>query len=288
MLMVKAPAKINLTLEVLVRREDGYHQICSVIQAISLSDELYFQSAEGIEFSSSSAEWVAEKSLVNRATGLLKIATGCSRGALIEVNKRIPLVSGLGGDSSDAAAVLRGLNRLWELNLSRDELLELARQIGSDVAFFLYGGTALVEGRGEVVTPLPPLPHRWVVLVVPPVSRMPDKTKQLYQSLSPGHYTDGRTTRRMVDAIEKGEAVTPAMLYNTFENVALTRFEGLDSIWERVAAAGAGDIRLAGSGPALFILFEDKSRTEELDNRLQQQGLESYLAETVNAVSEIA
>ncbi|UCH42367.1 MAG: 4-(cytidine 5'-diphospho)-2-C-methyl-D-erythritol kinase, partial [Dehalococcoidales bacterium] len=166
MLTVRAPAKINLTLEVLARREDGYHQICSVIQAISLGDELYFQSAEGIEFSSSSAEWLAEKSLVSRATGLLQSATGCSRGALIEVNKRIPLVSGLGGDSSDAAAVLRGLNRLWELNLSPDKLLGRARQIGSDVAFFLYVGTALVEGRGEGVTPLPPLPHRWVVLVV--------------------------------------------------------------------------------------------------------------------------
>jgi len=158
MLTVRAPAKINLTLEVLGRYQDGYHQICGVIQAISLGDELCFQSAEGIEFSSNSAEWVAERSLVHRAAGLIQSVTECSKGALVEVNKRIPLVSGLGGDSSDAAAVLRGLNWLWELNLSRDELLGLARQIGSDVAFFLHGGTALLEGKGELVTPLPPLP----------------------------------------------------------------------------------------------------------------------------------
>ena len=124
MLTVRAPAKVNLTLEVLARRQDGYHQICSVIQAISLGDDLYFQLAEDIEFNASLPDWVAEKSLVRRAAGLLQGATGYSKGARIEVNKRIPLVAGLGGDSSDAAAVLHGLNQLWELYLSPDKLLE--------------------------------------------------------------------------------------------------------------------------------------------------------------------
>ena len=288
MLTVIAPAKINLTLEVLARRQDGYHQICSVIQAISLGDGLHFQLAEDIEFSASLPDWVAEKSLVRQATGLLQSATGCSKGALIEVNKRIPLVSGLGGDSSNAAAVLHGLNQLWELYLSPDDLLGLARQIGSDVAFFLHGGTALVEGKGEVITPLPPLPRRWVVLVIPPVTRMPDKTKQLYQSLNPGHYTDGRATRKMVDALETDQPLTPSLLFNTFENVAFTKFDGLNLTWERVTRAGAGNIHLAGSGPAIFTLLEDRNQAEELYIRLRQQGLESHLAETIDAANEIA
>ncbi len=155
MLTVLAPAKLNLTLEVLAKRQDGFHEIRSVIQAINLCDSFSFQSGDNIEFKCDLPDWIAEESLVSRAAGLLREATGCSKGATIEVSKRIPLLSGLGGDSSGAAAVLRGLNQFWGLGLSHEELLKMAWQLGSDVAFFLYGGTALVEGRGEIVTPLP-------------------------------------------------------------------------------------------------------------------------------------
>ncbi|GAI41543.1 unnamed protein product, partial [marine sediment metagenome] len=173
MLTVKAPAKVNLTLEVLGKRPDGYHEIRSVIQTINLCDSLRFRLNDKLQFGSDNPDFVVEESLVSRAAALLRQTTGCSKGARIEIGKRIPLASGLGGDSSDAAAILRGLNKLWRLGLSSAELLELAPRLGSDVAFFLYGGMALVEGRGERVTPLPPLPHRWVVLLMPPVPGMP-------------------------------------------------------------------------------------------------------------------
>ena len=281
MLTVLAPAKLNLTLEVLAKRPDGFHEIRSVIQTINLCDSLRFQLSQGIEFKSDMPDWIPQDSLVSKATSLLQEATGCGKGATIEVSKRIPLVSGLGGDSSDAAATLQGLNKLWELGLSRDELLELAVQLGSDVAFFVYGGTALVEGRGEIVIPLPPLPHMWVVLMVPPVPRLTGKTGRLYASLKSSHYTDGQITERLVEALKAGREFTPSILFNTFDNVAFDSFSGLREYWQKVVKAGAQEVHLAGSGPALFTLIEDKTQAEDLYIRLQQQGLECYLTDTL-------
>jgi len=287
MLTLLAPAKINLTLEVLGKRQDGFHEIRSVIQTISLCDSLCFQSSVNIEFKSDSPDWVAEESLISKATSLLQQVTGCSKGATIEVSKRIPLLSGLGGDSSDAAATLSGLNQLWGLDLSLQELLELAWQLGSDVAFFLYGGTALIEGRGEIVTPLPPLPHRWAVLAIPSVSRLSGKTKQLYDSLGNNHYTDGQITRRLVKALEEGREFTPSLLFNTFENVAFTRFSGLGVSRSHMVKMGATDVHLAGSGPALYTLVKDRTQAEELCGLLRTQRLEPYLVETLAGVEKV-
>ena len=287
MLTVLAPAKLNLTLEVLGNRPDGYHEVRSVIQTINLCDSLNFKTSQNISFRSSMPDWASEKSLVSRAVSLLQETTGCSEGVSIEVIKRIPLMSGLGGDSSDAAATLRGLNKLWNLGLTREKLLDLAAQLGSDIAFFLYGGTALAEGRGEVVIPLPPLPRRWVVLVVPDVPRLPGKTKQLYASLNPSHYTDGQVTAKLVSALREGGEFTPSLLFNTFENVAFTYFSGLNTYQEQLVKAGADNIHLAGSGPTLFSMVDDRTRAEEMLGYLEGQGVEAYLADTLSAVDQI-
>ena len=284
MITISAPAKINLTLEVLGKRADGYHEIRSVIQAISLCDNLTFEPANSLEFKSDSAGWAAQKSLVSKAAMLLQPTGSHSHGATIGVKKRIPLLSGLGGDSSDAAATLRGLNKLWKLGLSREDLLPLARQLGSDVVFFLYGGTALVEGRGEIVASLLPLPHRWVVVAIPPVPRQPGKTRQLYESLKPIHYTDGRTTEKLVAEIQAGKKFSSSLLFNTFENVAFTEFSGLDVSRRYITKMGAANVHLAGSGPALFTMMEDKAQAEDLCSRLKGQRLEPYLTETLPAL----
>ena len=278
MLTVLAPAKINLTLEVLGKRPDGYHEIRSIMQAINLFDSLKFQLNDDISFHSDIPGWIPEKSLVYMAARLLKETTGCSKGADIEVEKRIPLVSGLGGDSSDASATLRGLNELWELNLPPQKILELAAQLGSDVSFFLYGGTALVVGRGEVVTPLSPLSPMWVVLVVPDVPRLPDKTKQLYASFKTAHYTDGRIMQKVAEDIKKGKE--PSILINSFENVAFTKYSGLKVYRDHFLKMGAENVYLAGSGPALFTLLKDKTKAENLYERCKNQGMEVYLVGT--------
>lgn len=165
MLKLKAPAKVNLTLEVLGRRPDGYHEIGSIIQAIGLYDVLTMEPAQGLEVE---PEMIAgEENMVMKAARLLKDATGTLQGARLRLTKSIPVRMGLGGGSSDAAATLTGLNRLWGLGLSRERLLPLALALGSDVPFFVHGSTALVEGRGETVTPLPSPPLKKVVLLCP-------------------------------------------------------------------------------------------------------------------------
>jgi 4-diphosphocytidyl-2-C-methyl-D-erythritol kinase len=286
MLTVKAPAKINLTLEVLSQRPDGFHQIRSLIQAIDLCDSLSFSLSDGIEFSSDNPDFVPEESLTSKAAALLRQTTGCSKGATIEVSKRIPFSSGLGGDSSDAAATLHGLNKLWQLGLSPEELFKLAPRLGSDVAFFVYGGTALVEGRGERVTSLPSLPPRWVALIVPPLPVVKEKTRQLYARLKPSHYSDGQITQRLLKVLKEGGEFKPSMLFNTFENVAFDFSPKLKVYKEHFIKLGAQNVHLAGSGPTLFAMFEDKAQAEELYQRCKDQGLESYLAETLASMKK--
>jgi len=286
MLTVKAPAKINLTLEVLGERPDGFHNIRSVIQAIDLCDSLGFSLSDKIEVSSDNPDFIAGKSLVARTADLLQQVKGCSQGARIEVEKRIPLSSGLGGDSSAAAAGLLGLNELWPPELKPAKLLELATRLGSDVAFFLYGGTALAEGRGEKIAPLPSLPHRWVVLLVPPLPDVEGKTKQLYDRLKPSHYSDGEVTDSMVVELTRG-AVSPSLLFNTFENVAYNFFPKLKVYKEHFLKVGAPHVHLAGSGPTLFAMMEDKAKAEDLYQRCKDQGLECYLTATLSSLDRL-
>jgi len=280
-LTVRAPAKLNLTLEVLRKRPDGYHEVRSVLQAISLCDLLHFEESDGIRITSDLKGWSAGESLVSRAVALLREATGCSEGANIKIEKRVPLLSGLGGDSSDAAAALRGLNRLWKLNLTGERLHGLAARLGSDVAFFLHGGTALSEGRGEIVTPLPPLPESWVVLVLPDVPREPGKTAAMYRRLKPSHYTDGKITEKLVRALREGRRISPSRLFNTFENVAFAPRAKPRVYAEHLVKLGAPRVHLAGSGPALFTLLNDKKRAEDLHARCRDQGMETYLVRTL-------
>jgi 4-diphosphocytidyl-2-C-methyl-D-erythritol kinase len=286
MLTVKAPAKINLTLEVLSERPDGFHNIRSVIQAIDLCDSLSFALSDDIEVTSGNPDFVAEKSLIPSAAALLKQAKGCAEGAGIEVEKNIPFASGLGGDSSDAAAVLLGLNQLWPTELKPTQLFNLATRLGSDVAFFLLGGTALVEGRGEKVAPLPSLPQSWVVLIVPPMPPIEGKTGKLYARLKPSHYSGGQITDSLVLGLTRGE-LSPSLLFNTFENVAYDAFPELKVYKEHFLKLGAKNVHLAGSGPTLFSLLDDKSQAEDLYQRCKDQGLKCYLAATLSSLDRL-
>ena len=191
-----------------------------------------------------------------------------------------------------AAEIINELPKLSELERRavREKLLELASQLGSDVSFFLYGGTALVEGRGEIVTPLPPFPRRWLVLVLPPVTPITGKTASLYQALSSYHFTDGQITRHLVEEIRavgsedkqgQGLPFSTSYLFNTFENVAFRMFPGLAAARDHFIKLGAEDVHLAGSGPALFTITRDKARAEELFVLLGKQQMSPYLAETI-------
>ena len=280
MLTISPPAKINLTLEVLGKRPDGFHEIRSVMQVVNLCDVLSFSEADKTTVQCDMADWSAEKSVVNRAVDILRDATGCTRGVAIDITKKIPLMSGLGGDSSDAAAVLKGLNEIWGLGLTLEKQSVIAAQLGSDVTFFLQGGTALATGRGEVITVLPSLPEMWVMLVVPDVPVQEGKTARMYQRLTASHYTDGALTDKIVKAIKRGEILDTSLLFNTFENIAFDDFNIRLVYVEHLNKLGAPHVHLAGSGPTLFTIFNDKTQAEDLYTRCKDQGMEVYLAET--------
>jgi len=273
MLTRPAYAKINLTLEVLGRCSDGYHEIATVFQEIDLKDTLSFGEASGIN--------VEGDYLALEAAKLLQETAGLSKGASISIKKGIPRAAGLGGSSSDAAATFRALDKLWGLRFPLDKLVEMASKVSADTAFFLYGGTALGQGRGERITPLPPFPSSWVVLFRPPVSVPPNKTKSLYSFLNPSHFTEGQFTKRLVELLYLGSDVPPSSLFNAFEKVAFTAFPGLDRYWQRFSALGADNIHLAGSGPTLFTLVKDKAQGEKLYRSLKREGLEAYLVRTI-------
>lgn len=277
---LSCPAKINLTLEVLGRYPDGYHRIATVIQAISLADTLTMEPAGDLSFHYDQPGLSGDDNLVVRAARRLKEITGYQGGARIYLAKGIPEAAGLGGGSSDAAAALKGLNLLWQLDLPENRLQELGAGLGSDVPFFLEGSTALAEARGEQVTPLPIPATFWLVLLRPPII-LPQKTRRLYAALTPGHYTNGERTMALAKTLRAGHRLSEEMLYNTFEQVAPGLFTGLGEYRRRFREAGAGRVHLAGSGPTLFALFEDRKRAEEVLARLD--GVEAYLAHTSEA-----
>lgn len=277
---VKACAKINLTLEVLYRREDGYHQITSILQSVGLCDTISASPAAELEVEAPGLNCPLAENLVLKAAQLLREVTGYTGGAHIRVVKRIPQAGGLGGGSSDAAATLKALNKLWGLGLGQQELSALGGQLGSDIPFFLYGGTALVEGRGEVVIPLPPLAGLWAFLITPPLS-IPNKTRSLYAALSPADYTDGSTTHRLAADLRAGHGLNTTLLCNAFERVVYTLYPIIAAYRDALLAAGAPFVRLSGSGPTLYTLLPDQEAGRRIRQRLSVQRARCWLVPVI-------
>ncbi len=275
-----APAKINWTLEVLGRREDGYHEVRTVMQTVDLCDRFDIRHAERIEMEVEGPYETTKDDLVLRAAAALGETGG--RGAHIRLVKRIPVAAGLGGGSSDAAAGLRGLNELWGLGHDNARLAEEGARLGSDVAFFVHGGTALAEGRGERVTPLPDVAPTWLVLVAPPLN-LPEKTKHMYDVLTRTHFTDGSRTETLANRIREGGAIADDSVYNAFERAAYRAFEGLDVYRKALLAAGARRVHLAGSGPALFALGADEDGARAVYGRVRLPGGKAFVVRTLTA-----
>jgi len=285
MITVSAPSKINLTLEVLGVRQDGYHELRSVVQTIGLADTLTFEPADSLQFRADKPDWDPSRSLVSKAAALLRETSGVTRGAAISVMRRVPLLTGLGGDSSAAAATLRGLNELWGLKIAPADLVALGAKLGSDIPFFVYGGTSFMSGRGEIVEPISAVRSHSVVVAVPSVARPAEKTKTLYGALWAQHYTAGEITRRLADDIRQGADFDHSLLFNTFENVAFGLYSGLETFRQHFLKLGAPDVHLAGSGPALYTLLDRRSDAEALAARLHQQNMNPYLTETLSATT---
>ena len=248
---IEAHAKINLTLEVLGRRPDGYHEIASIIQTISLHDTLTLEPSGSLTLTCDRKELETKENLAYRAAILLRDQTGTAKGARISIEKRIPVAAGLGGGSSDAAATLVGLNGLWGLGLGAEELQSLAAQLSSDAPFFIRGGTAIVLGRGERVRALPAADLPWIVLLAPGTG-LADKTASMYSAIPRTSYTRGALTRKLEARIRGGGDVPAQFFFNAFDSVARNVFPDISRHWEAFESVGAREIHLAGSGPTLF------------------------------------
>lgn len=283
MLELPAYAKINLGLEVTGKRPDGYHNIVSVMQLVDLHDTLTLSPGDDIALFSDDPAMLAEgdNNLVLRAAHLLRQTSGTGKGAHITLDKRIPSAAGLGGGSSDAAATLLGLSRLWALDMSLEGLSRVGATLGSDVPFFFAGPTALVEGRGEQVTPLVPPSPFWAVLVSQPYNIL-GKTRQLYASLTPEDLGDSSRTREVFSVLQQGGDISSVPLFNSFERAAFQVFPGLDRIRGQMLEAGAPNVHLSGSGPTLYTLYPQFAAAEaqRLYDTLVQNGLKVYLVES--------
>ena len=292
-LRLVSAAKVNWTLEVLGRRDDGYHQIRTVLQTLDLHDEIVLSLAPVLELKLSArvgelADLPPERNLAFRAALALREEAGDERlGALIALEKVIPAAAGLGGGSSNAAAVLRGLNRLWGLGLSLSELSVIGSKLGADVPFFLRGGTGRAGGRGDEVTPLPDVQPQPLLVAVPPV-RLPAKTAWMYGHLTPDHYSDGEHTGRLVDTLQAGGGLSERDLFNVFEAVLAQAMPDVVSAMRRCAEAAAGASHLAGSGPSFFFLPADQHESERLQRRLAGAGVELFATRTSTAAESVA
>ena len=279
-----AYAKLNLTLEILGRRDDGYHEIKTVMQTINLADRLEFSPSTRLQVECDDQSLAGKANLVWKAAQDLADSAGISPRARITIEKHIPNSMGLGGGSSDAACALVSLNQLWDLNLSLERLSEIAAGIGSDVSFFLSGGTALAEGRGEQVSLLPPLPSTPVILVCPYIN-LPNKTAAMYSKLTAANFSDGGITRRMIQILAGGHYVRDSvggLIQNAFEEVASLAFPDLSSVRQELEQLAPGKFHLSGAGPALFALPASESDSRVVADALQPYNAGVYLVHTVS------
>ena len=281
---VEAPAKLNLTLDVLGKREDGYHEMKMVMQSVSLTDRITLTTREGKGICLSTNLGflpLDEHNLAVAAARTLQQATGAEWGELtIKLEKRIPVCAGMAGGSSDAAAVLRALNELAGGGLPPLELAGIGASVGSDVPYCVLGGTALAEGRGEKLTPLPPLPACALVVCKPP---FPISTPALFGALAGKKLRRRPDTAGLLDALSNGDLRGVAQrMYNVFEDVLPPR-QGrtVAEVKARLIAGGALGACMSGTGPTVFGLFDDSAAAEETAAELRVDFEDVFVTEAV-------
>lgn len=270
---LKARAKINLTLDVTGKRENGYHELKMIMQTVGLYDDITLtRIPEDTILLTSNASWMPTdaRNLAYRAAQLLRETYHLTDGIQIHIDKRIPVAAGLAGGSADCAAVLVGMNRLFDLQLSRTKLEELALTMGTDIPYCVRRGTVLAEGVGEVLTNIhPPCPDCYVVLAKLPVSV---STAKVYQSLQWERITQHPDTDGMLAAMAAGDiAAMGQCLGNVLETVTIPMYPKIAKLKETLIQHGAQGALMSGSGPTVFGLFTEQQRAKSAANALRRQ-----------------
>ena len=283
MLTVQTPAKINPVLEVLGKRPDGYHELALVFQAVGFYDQLTFEkkaAGVGLRVEGQAGLAADDSNLIVKAAKLfLREALKSADGVQITLHKKIPLAAGLGGGSSDAAATLRGLRWLFEVPVSEEKMHQMAAQLGSDVNFFLNGGTALGTGRGEIITPWKASVPLWVILVKPSEGL---STPAVYQSGKALMTTGDKILEFQKVWSEGSPASIASRLFNGLEPAAFYLRPELEFIKKRLMTEGALGVLLSGSGPTLFALAAHEMEAKKIASEFEGEGLEVVVTQTVS------
>lgn len=282
---LKALAKINLGLDVIRRREDGYHEVKMIMQTVRLFDRISIRKTKSEKIQVKTNLFYLpenENNLVYKAAKLLMDEFQMTQGVLINLQKFIPVAAGMAGGSSDAAAVLYGMNRMFRLGLSTQELMERGVKIGADVPYCIMRGTALAEGIGEKLTELSPMPEGKVLIAKPPISV---STKFVYENLKLDEHTQHPDIDLLIQDIESGSLKDiAAHMGNVLESVTIPNYPVIAEIKEQMIRDGALNAMMSGSGPTVFGLFDDDEKAEYAYRRMREGNLakQVYLTEIYN------
>ena len=281
---LKAYGKINLGLDVVRRREDGYHEVKMIMQTVDLWDELTFcdVTTDEIVITSDSAELPDVKdNIIYKACRMMKDIYGIDKGVHVTVDKHIPVAAGMAGGSADAAAALKAMNMLFGLNLSDEQLMEHGVKLGADVPYCIMQGTALSEGIGEILTPLPPMPDCLIVIAKPAIGV---STKWVYQNLKVDLLEEHPDIDGMADALKTGDlkGITDRMA-NVLETVTIPANPVIDSVKKLIAENDSMGVLMSGSGPKVFGIYDN--RDKELAQRVVDMLREKDEIQAAYAVS---
>ena len=282
---LKALAKINLGLDVLGRRENGYHDVHMVMQTIYLYDNVTMEKTEeaGIQLECNLFYLpVDETNIAYKAAKLLMDEFDIKEGVRIVLDKHIPVAAGLAGGSANAAAVLVGMNRLFSLGLSQQQLMERGVSLGADVPYCVMRGTVLAEGIGEVLTPLPPLPKCYVLIAKPGISV---STKTVYEKLDSQEISEHPDIDGILEGLDKQDIYKVASsMGNVLETVTIGDYPIIEEIKDVMKEEGALNAMMSGSGPTVFGIFDDKSKARQAQDRIRklQIAKQVYIANVHN------
>lgn len=278
---IKAYGKVNISLDVVGKREDGYHLLSMIMQNIDLYDEIEVEKQEcGIILEcNKSYVPVDNRNLAYKAAEIFKERYDIVDGVKINIEKNIPVSAGLAGGSTDAAAVLKVMNKLFNVNATEEELMELGLNLGADIPYCIHGGTALCEGIGEIITPIKPFRDKIVVLVKPAFGV---STKEVYKNFNLEKVKQHPKTAEIINAIENDDLnFVASNMKNLLENVTLRKHKILIKIKEEMNACGAINSMMSGSGPTVFAFFDDMLKAQRCFEKMKKKYSDVFITRTI-------
>ena len=278
---IKAYGKVNISLDVVGKSEDGYHLLSMIMQNIDLYDEIEVEKQEcGIILEcNKSYVPVDNRNLAYKAAEIFKERYDIVDGVKINIEKNIPVSAGLAGGSTDAAAVLKVMNKLFNVNATEEELMELGLKLGADIPYCIHGGTALCEGIGEIITPIKPFRDKIVVLVKPAFGV---STKEVYKNFNLEKVKQHPKTAEIINAIENDDLnFVASNMKNLLENVTLRKHKILIKIKEEMNACGAINSMMSGSGPTVFAFFDDMLKAQRCFEKMKKKYSDVFITRTI-------